>query len=273
MLRDKFFVALCAILIVVVSAMAIFRPKRAPRDLSTDKRSTEYLSQSPPFPKGDPGGFSPEIESSEIHGRGPAPSPKIEDAPRTVAKNAPGAHSLRQEGPFVVERVLDGDTLRLDNGETVRLIGVDAPETKHPELPVQRFGQEAAEFLRRMVEGFEVVLEIEPGEERDKYDRLLAYVWLEDRMANAEIVRRGYAYAYRRFPFRRMDQFLSLEREARDRQCGLWHLSLRDGRIANLVRRYDSLSLEGRRELDDCLDRLVKEYPYSPPGGKEAGEP
>lgn len=170
--------------------------------------------------------------------------------------------ALPSRGPFRVTRVIDGDTLILNNGETVRLIGVDAPETHHPEIPVQRFGKEATEFLRRLAEGFECTLEYEPGELRDAYGRLLAYVFVGDRLVNAELIRRGYAYAYTRFPFRRQAEFMALEREARERQYGLWSLSLRDGRIANLVKRYESLNLEGRRKLDELLGELVRKYPY-----------
>jgi endonuclease YncB( thermonuclease family) len=170
--------------------------------------------------------------------------------------------SLPSRGPFRVTRVLDGDTLVLDNGETVRLIGVDAPETHHPEIPVQRFGEESTEFLRRFAEGFECTLEYEPSNIRDQYGRLLAYVFVGDRLTNAEIIRRGYAYAYTRFPFRRQAEFIALEREARGRQYGLWHLSLRDGRIANLVKRYESLSMEGRKRLDEILEELVQKYPF-----------
>ncbi len=193
------------------------------------------------------GGFEP---------RTPPPAPH-----EPSAVEPPG---LIRQGPYRVTKVLDGDTIKLSNGETVRLIGVDAPEIHHPELPVQRFGQEASDFLQRMVGNFEVTLELEPGESRDKYKRLLAYVWKGDRLANAEIIRRGYAYAYTRFPFRRQDEFLALEREARRAQYGLWHLSLRDGRIANLAARYDQLSLEGRRKLDEALEQLVREYPAEP---------
>jgi len=63
----------------------------------------------------------------------------------------------------VVERVIDGDTLLMENGERVRLIGVDTPETKHPNKPVQHFGKEAAAFTRRMVEGKRVRLEFDPA--------------------------------------------------------------------------------------------------------------
>lgn len=164
-------------------------------------------------------------------------------------------------GPFRVTRVLDGDTVMLSNGQTVRLIGIDAPEIHHPEVPVQRFGQESMDFLKRLAEGFECALEFEPGNLRDKYDRLLAYVYIDDKLINAELIRRGYAYVYTRFPFSRRDEFLAIEREARANQYGLWDMSLRDGRITNLVNRYDSLNSEGRKRLDEVLDELVQQYP------------
>ncbi len=170
--------------------------------------------------------------------------------------------SLPSPGPFRLIRVLDGDTIALDNGETVRLIGVDAPEIHHPEIPVQRFGQEAAEFLRRFGEGLECTLEYEPTDIRDQYGRLLAYVFVEGRLVNAEIIRQGYAYAYTRFPHRRQAEFIVLEHEARENQRGLWHLSLRDGRMTNLIERYESLNMEGRKKLDEILEELVQKYPF-----------
>jgi endonuclease YncB( thermonuclease family) len=63
----------------------------------------------------------------------------------------------------VVERVIDGDTLVMEKGERVRLIGVDTPETKHPRKPVEHFGKEAAAFTKRMVEGKRVRLEFDPA--------------------------------------------------------------------------------------------------------------
>ena len=86
----------------------------------------------------------------------------------------------------VVERVIDGDTLLLDNGERVRLIGVDTPETKHPNKPVEHFGKEAAAFTQRMVEGKRVRLEFDPAnasrahKDSTQQRRTLAYVFLED---------------------------------------------------------------------------------------------
>ncbi len=188
-----------------------------------------------------------------------SPAPPAE----TVGVTVPARSRLQPAriGPVTVSRVIDGDTLVLDTGEKVRLIGIDTPETIHPELPVQRFGEEARDFLKKQVEGRSCVLELEEENQRDKYGRLLAYVFVADRLVNAELIRRGYAYAYTRFPFSRLEEFVELERQAAQAQYGLWNLSLRDGRIANLVQRFESLNLEGRRRLDDILEKLIREYP------------
>ena len=92
-----------------------------------------------------------------------------------------------------VERVIDGDTVVLDGGERVRLIGVDTPETVHPTKPVERFGREASEFTKSMAEGQRVRLEYESGGDReDRYGRTLAYVYLGDgTLLNREIIEQG----------------------------------------------------------------------------------
>jgi len=93
-------------------------------------------------------------------------------------------------------RVVDGDTIILSNGERVRLIGVDTPETKHPRKPVEYYGKEASAFTKRMVEGKFIRLEYD-WQERDKYGRLLAYVHLmDDTFLNADIVKQGYGFAH-----------------------------------------------------------------------------
>jgi len=140
-------------------------------------------------------------------------------APRTTEPTRPSA---TQAGTHLVKRVIDGDTLELSTGERVRLIGVDTPETKDPRKPVQYFGEEAAEFTRRMVEGKWVRLDHD-WERKDKYGRTLAYIYLEDgTFLNAEIIRQGYGFAYTRFPFKYLEEFRKLEREAREAGRGLW---------------------------------------------------
>jgi micrococcal nuclease len=154
---------------------------------------------------------------------------------RTSLKNNPGKASMLlaliilllfnltyANDLVTVKRVIDGDTLLLSNRERVRLIGVDTPETKHPKKPVERFGREAYLFTKRMVEGKEVRLEFD-WQKRDKYGRLLAYVYLTDgTFLNAEIIKQGYGFAYTRFPFKYLEEFRRYEREARENRTGLW---------------------------------------------------
>ena len=123
---------------------------------------------------------------------------------------------------FVVKRVIDGDTILLANGERVRLIGVNTPETKHPQKPVERFGKEAYLFTKRMVEGKEVRLEYD-WQRKDRYGRLLAYVYLLDgTFLNAEIIKQGFGFAYTKYPFKYLEEFRKFERDAREAKKGLW---------------------------------------------------
>ena len=123
---------------------------------------------------------------------------------------------------YKIKRVIDGDTLLLINGERVRLIGVDTPETKHPQKPVEYFGKEAYLFTKQMVDGKEARFEFD-RQKRDRYGRLLAYVYLLDgTFLNAEIIKQGYGFAYTKFPFKYMEEFRRYEREARETRKGLW---------------------------------------------------
>jgi micrococcal nuclease len=131
-----------------------------------------------------------------------------------------------KEGRVLVSDVVDGDTIHVGRGwrrTTVRLIGVDTPETVHPEKPVQFFGPEASEFTKRSLQGKWVRLEFEPQDQIDRYGRLLAYVYMEDGIFfNRELVRKGYARAYTRFDFRYKRDFLLAQQEARQARLGLW---------------------------------------------------
>lgn len=126
----------------------------------------------------------------------------------------------------LVTHVTDGDTIGVGRGwryQTVRLIGIDTPETVHPEKPIEFFGPEASEFTKRQLEGKKVHLELEPSTQYDDYGRLLAYVFLIDgTLFNAELVRQGYARVIAPTPFRYYKDFKNYEREARVLGLGLW---------------------------------------------------
>lgn len=122
-----------------------------------------------------------------------------------------------------VRHVIDGDTLVLDSGDKVRLIGIDAPEIENRKYGRrgEYFGEEARIYLRDLVEGRDVRLEA--GQEpRDRYGRRLAFLYLDDLLVNREMVRLGFADVFRKFPFKGKEEFLRLESEAREAGRGLW---------------------------------------------------
>jgi micrococcal nuclease len=125
-----------------------------------------------------------------------------------------------------VVRVVDGDTIevRLPQGRTekVRYIGMDTPEIHHPQRGEEPGGRRAAAVNRRLTDGQSVRLELDV-QERDRYRRLLAYVYVGDVMINAELVRLGYAQVMTIPPnVRHAELFRKLEREARENARGLW---------------------------------------------------
>ena len=143
-------------------------------------------------------------------------------APTTPTPSNPPPSPPSSVGPVLVSRVIDGDTIVVDTVGTVRLIGVDTPETVDPDEPVGCFGPEASSFTRSVATGRMVRLEFDT-DRVDRFGRTLAYVYLpDDVFLNATLVQQGYGYAYTFFPFRYLEQFRGLEREARDARRGLW---------------------------------------------------
>jgi len=135
-----------------------------------------------------------------------------------------------------VKAVIDGDTIVVSRGlitERVRLKGVDAPELANPDrgiLADEYYARESGRCLSRLLGGEPVRLEYDPPggvPERDKYGRLLAYVHAGDVLVNAELISRGCARAYRRFPHSRLDEFVALEAEARSSGRGMWKIPRR----------------------------------------------
>ena len=137
---------------------------------------------------------------------------------------------------ILVRRAVDGDTLVLENGQRLRLIGIDTPEMHGSEKlyydaqrsktdikTIMALGRKAYEFTRNLVEGKRVRLEFDV-EKYDKYNRLLAYVYLKDgTFVNAKIVQEGYASLLTIPPnVKYVEYFKALYQEARENKRGLW---------------------------------------------------
>lgn len=121
-----------------------------------------------------------------------------------------------------VTKVIDGDTIEIEGGYRLRYIGIDTPETVHPNQPVECFGKEASNKNRELVEGRIVRLERDITE-FDRYGRLLRYVWVDNTLINEALVKEGYATSYTYPPdVKYQERFVQAEREARENKKGLW---------------------------------------------------
>jgi micrococcal nuclease len=150
---------------------------------------------------------------------------------------APATATLPAGVDVVVRRVVDGDTLEVTGGERVRLIGVDTPESVAPDRPVGCFGKEASRFTASLVPPGTQVRLVGDAEQRDRYGRLLAYVYrqADGLFVNAELLRRGYAQLLTIPPnIAHTDEFTAIARGAREGAQGLWAACtlLPDGRVA-----------------------------------------
>ena len=129
------------------------------------------------------------------------------------------------EQTYQVERVVDGDTLVLENGARLRLIGVDSPETVKPETPVEPWGPEAGNFTRYFVRQGTVRLQFD-RERKDRYGRFLTYVWVDGQMLNEELVRAGLARAELQYRYSEAmkRRFRDAEEEAQAARRGVWSM-------------------------------------------------
>lgn len=145
-----------------------------------------------------------------------------------------------QENAPVV-KVIDGDTIKVQlagRQENVRLIGIDTPETVHPTQPDGCFGSQASARLKELISQRNVTLLTDSvSGDRDKYDRLLRYVYLGSADINGQMIKDGYAFAYTRFAFLKSDEYVGYQINAQELNAGLWNESIcpeyRERRITN----------------------------------------
>lgn len=144
-----------------------------------------------------------------------------------ASKDTPQVMGVQQPGYYKVTHVADGDTISVDmNGktETIRMIGVDTPESVKPNSPVQCYGKEASDYTKHNLSGQSVRLEADPtGDNRDRYDRLLRYVYLQDgTLWEQKLIDQGYGFAYLSFQFTKQADFAAAQAKAQDAKIGLW---------------------------------------------------
>jgi micrococcal nuclease len=131
------------------------------------------------------------------------------------------------ESSFLVTHVADGDTITIElpNGskESVRFLGINAPEIKHGLKPAQCFGDETKEYIKKRLLNQKVMLTKKPDEDRDRFGRLLRYVLMDGIDIDAELVQKGFAINYcDKYPHPKCEEYEQLEKEAREAKRGLW---------------------------------------------------
>jgi micrococcal nuclease len=134
-----------------------------------------------------------------------------------------------QPGLYKIDHYIDGDTIAIRmNGkvEDVRFVGVDTPETHKPNTPVQCYGPEAAAYTKSLVQnaGGQVRLAADPeSTNRDRYNRLLRYIYLPDgTLVERKLIQTGHGFYYPYFPFTKSGEFHQDEQQAMQAKRGLW---------------------------------------------------
>lgn len=163
------------------------------------------------------------LKPSDEQSSSPSPTPFVEITPVATSSATQG---LTGEKAIVIN-VVDGDTIELHNGKTVRFIGIDTPETVDPRRAIGCFGKEAGLETKDLLNGKEVIMQKDVSE-TDKYGRLLRYVFLpleegQILFVNDYLVRKGFATVVT-FPpdVKFNEQFRLAEQEAREYRRGLW---------------------------------------------------
>lgn len=146
--------------------------------------------------------------------------------PSQIYSDLPGVTTYDQIYPVV--KVVDGDTVKIlidDATKTVRLVGVDTPETVHPRKHVEYYGREASRFTKNLLRGEAVWLVKDASAvEADRYGRLLGHLYRypDGLWVNKELIRQGYGRAYTKYPFEHREEFVEMESRAKEANKGLW---------------------------------------------------
>ena len=149
-------------------------------------------------------------------------------SPAALSKLFGNSQQTEDSGGSRVTRVIDGDTIQANvqgKVETIRLIGINTPETVDPRKPMECFGKEASAKTKELIQKKTVKIETDPTQDtRDKYGRLLAYVFLDDGTnINKKLIEEGYAYEYTyERPYKFQSEFKTAQHDAEQQKKGLW---------------------------------------------------
>lgn len=125
----------------------------------------------------------------------------------------------------VVTWIVDGDTIivRLQNGsEKIRMLGIDTPEFKNNTHKTEYYAYEAFKYTKEQLKGKKICLVKDPSNDRDRYGRMLRYVYIDSRFFNAELLRKGYADIFSKSEHKMKTYFMKLLQEARNSGIGMW---------------------------------------------------
>ncbi len=180
----------------------------------------------------DPGNVLPQSENTPAVAAKAGQADNAEKSAYSTTISAPASESGKQNlrRPQRIEakitRVVDGDTMVASLGnkqEKIRLLLVDSPETVNSSKPVEPFGREASNFAKDTLNGKSVQIELDVSG-RDKYGRLLCYLWIGDHMFNEMLLEKGLARVAYVFPpnVRYIDQFRHIQEQAQKDGIGIW---------------------------------------------------
>ena len=169
-----------------------------------------------------------QVESASV-------SVAVSQAPQDTFEGGPNEETtLEGAETYRVIKVVDGDTLEVDDGQNsrIRIIGIDTPETVDPRKPVQCFGKEASNRAKEILSGQFVTLAADESQgNTDKYKRLLRYVNLPDGSDyGLTMISQGYAHEYTyNTPYEKQAEYKQAEVNARENSRGLWSSSTCSG--------------------------------------------
>ena len=118
-----------------------------------------------------------------------------------------------------VTRIIDGDNLELDNGKSIRLYGINCPEKN------QKFSKEAIDLSTKLALNQQITIDYQPNYTKDRWNRLLGYVFIDDTFLNEELIRQGYCEVTiysKRAKLKYQEELISAQDQAKQEKFGRW---------------------------------------------------